>query len=51
LADVVGQMLSSGVRAPIGIEVWDQQLLDQGPKAAAGELYRSVTSFLNSVGP
>lgn len=46
LAQLIAQLDRQGVRAPIGIEVWDKELLAGGPQAAASELARSVREFL-----
>ncbi len=46
LASLVAHLDRQGVRAPVGVEVWDQELLVAGPQAAAAELARSVRDFL-----
>ena len=42
------QLHSVGVRAPVGIEVWDQELLARGPLAAAQELYAATRRVLDA---
>jgi sugar phosphate isomerase/epimerase len=49
LAGVLRRLDAAGVRAPIGIEVWDQELLTGGPQAAARELYASLRRLLAAV--
>lgn len=45
LAHLVAQLDGQGVRAPVGIEVWDEELLARGAHVAADELARSAASF------
>ncbi len=48
LASVVSELAVIGVRAPIGIEVWDKDLLAQGPQGTAQQLHRAMITFLGA---
>lgn len=49
LAGLLGRLVAAGVSAPVGIEVWDRELLDRGPEAAARVLNDSLRRLLDSV--
>lgn len=50
IAILVKNLAGIGVSAPLGVEVWDKALLDQGTRVAALHLMRSVCSTLESAG-
>jgi sugar phosphate isomerase/epimerase len=49
LVSVLRELDQMGVRAPVGIEVWDKQLLDQGLPEAAKYLHQTLSTFLGSI--
>lgn len=49
VASAVSRLAHLGVRAPIGVEVWDPRLLERGPERAARLLYEATTGFLASI--
>jgi sugar phosphate isomerase/epimerase len=48
VVDLVRTLAAAGVTAPVGVETWDEQLLGQGPAAAASRLAESVRSVLSA---
>jgi sugar phosphate isomerase/epimerase len=51
LSTIVAELDAIGVDVPVGIEVWDKDLLAQGPDVAARRLGDATRRFLASVSP